>query len=126
MTSFMDGPFEARLMWPLGNFLINFLSSLISLSLCPHRGQEVLNHHDFKARQFLFEDEDLANMLAFAICLLDCEWFFKHAGTLSRNLALFILGAFDAFYHLAHPPLCSCALLLAYGWSVPLSLRTAL
>ena len=63
-------------------------------------------------------------MLAFAICLLDCEWLFKHAGTLIRNLALFILlllGAFDAFYHLAHPPLCSCALLPAYGWSVPLS-----
>ena len=58
-------------------------------------------------------------MLAFAICLLDCEWLFKHAGTSIRNLALFILllllGAFDAFYHLAHPPLCSCALLLHTG-----------
>ena len=57
-------------------------------------------------------------MLAFAICLLDCEWLFKHAGTSIRNLALFILllllGAFDAFY-LAHPPLCSCAL-CSFSW----------
>ena len=65
-------------------------------------------------------------MLAFAICLLDCEWLFKDAGTLIRNLALFILllllGAFDAFYHLAHPPLCSCALLHTGGPSLSLSL----
>ena len=36
VTSFMDGPFEARLMWPLGNFLINFLSSPISFSPFVH------------------------------------------------------------------------------------------
>ena len=133
--------FEARLMWPLGNFLINFLSSShLSLSTSQTGVPKPWFKMYSKAATLTVLQSKLWSSLRRSIrerccrcrgrsCLRYCDKTrftsslyssSKLAGMLSRNLALFILflGAFDAFY-LAHPAtVFICAAAAAAGWSV--------